>query len=161
MWKGNVVSIHVAVRATEPLEKVSQVRAVPGKGLEGDRYFSLQGTFSNTPGRGREVTLIEVEALDALKREYGLELAPEATRRNLLTRGVALNHLVGRDFRVGRAVLRGVRLCEPCSHLESLTQQGVIAGLVHRGGLRAEVIQDGIIRAGDVIEEVQASDPGA
>jgi MOSC domain-containing protein YiiM len=161
MLKGNVVSIHVAARATEPLENVSQARAVPGKGLEGDRYFSFQGTFSNHPGRGREVTLIEAEALEALKRDYRLELAPEATRRNLLTRGVPLNHLVGRDFRVGQAVLRGIRLCEPCNHLEGLTQQGVKAGLVHRGGLRAEVIQEGIIRAGDVIDEVLASEPDA
>jgi len=156
MWRGCVVSIHVGAAAAAPLESVAQVRAVPGKGLEGDRYFSARGTFSNPPGPAREVTLIEVEALEALRRDYALELAPGAARRNLVTRGVPLNHLVGRDFRVGQAVLRGIRLCEPCKHLEGLTRQGVIDGLAHRGGLRAQVIQEGLIRVGDAIEE-----PGA
>lgn len=154
MWKGTLVSIHVAASATEPPESVAEVRAVPGKGLEGDRYFFRRGTFSNQPGTGREVTLIEIEALEALERDCGLELAPGAARRNLVTRGVPLNHLVGRAFRVGPAVLKGMRLCEPCSHLEELTAEGVKAGLVHRGGLRAEVTQAGTIKIGDSIEEV-------
>lgn len=153
IWRGRVVSIYVGATAAKPLESVSQVRAVPGKGLEGDRYFSSQGTFSNPPGPSREVTLIEAEALEALRREYSIELAPGGARRNLVTQGVPLNHLVGRDFRVGEAVLRGMRLCEPCKHLEGLTQQGVIAGLTHRGGLRAQIIQEGLIRVGDVVEE--------
>jgi len=153
IWRGFVVSIFVGATATKPLESVAQVRAVPGKGLEGDRYFSSQGTFSNSPGPSREVTLIEAEALEALRREYSIELAAADARRNLVTQGVPLNHLVGRDFRVGGAVLRGIRLCEPCKHLEGLTQQDVIAGLAHRGGLRAQVIQEGLIRVGAVVEE--------
>ena len=154
MWKGEVVAIHVAAAAKGPMVSVTEVRAVPGKGLEGDRYFSKVGTYSNNPGSGRDVTLIEVEAIEALKRDYGIELPPADSRRNIATRGVPLNHLVGRDFKVGEVTLRGMRLCEPCAHLQKLTQQGVMRGLVHRGGLRTEIITDGIIRVGDKIQEL-------
>jgi MOSC domain-containing protein YiiM len=128
------------------------VRAVAGKGLEGDRYFNQVGTYSNHPGIGRQVTLIEIEAIEALKQDYDIELNPGASRRNIVTRGVALNHLVGREFKVGEVRLRGDRLCEPCSHLQKLTQQGVMRGLIHRGGLRAEILTAGVIRVDDVID---------
>lgn len=150
--KGSVVSIHIAPAAAAPLVAIEEVRAVPGKGLEGDRYFKGVGTWSNHPGSGREVTLIESEAQEALKRDYGIELDCGSTRRNLVTRGIALNHLVGREFRVGPVTLKGTRLCEPCSHLEGLTQKGVKSALVHRGGLRAEVLTGGTIRIGDAVE---------
>ncbi|MFQ5896901.1 MAG: MOSC domain-containing protein [Candidatus Methylomirabilia bacterium] len=137
---------------------VGEVRALAGRGLEGDRYFHRVGTYSDKPApRGgppaREVTLIEIEAIEALKREYGIALDPGDSRRNIVTRGVSLNHLVGREFRVGGVALRGARLCEPCSHLEQLTQQGVLRALVHRGGLRAEILRDGMIRVGDSVQE--------
>ncbi len=131
---------------------VDQVRAVPGKGLEGDRYFKQVGTYSGHPGSGREVTLVEIEALEGLRRDYGIDLDAGRTRRNIVTRGVALNHLVDHEFRVGEVTLRGVRLCEPCSHLESLTRPGVLRGLVHRGGLRAQILTEGSIHAGDTIQ---------
>lgn len=146
-----VVSLHIAASAAAPMQSVSQVRAVAGRGLEGDRYFSGLGTYSNDPGTGRAVTLIEIEALEALKRDYGVEIAPARCRRNIVTRGAALNHLVGREFHVGAVILRGARLCEPCSHLEKLTRQGVLRGLIHRGGLRAEIVSGGMIRVGDPI----------
>jgi MOSC domain-containing protein YiiM len=95
--------------------------------------------------------LIESEALEALKRDYGVELEPAQARRNLVTRAVALNHLVGREFTVGEARLRGTRLCDPCAHLESLTTRAVLRGLIHRGGLRADVVSGGMIRVGDSI----------
>lgn len=157
MWKGSVVSINTAPAAGEPMVPVSEVRAVVGKGLEGDRYFRHVGTYSGHPGPGgapaaREVTLIEMEAIEALKRDHGVEMNAGESRRNIVTRGVPLNHLVGREFRVGEAVLRGVRLCEPCSHLEGLTKKGVLSGLVHRGGLRAEILKDGVIRVGDPVQ---------
>ena len=133
---------------------VSEVRAVPGQGLDGDRYFHQTGTYSSRPGPGREVTLIEAESVDALGREAGILLAPGASRRNVTTRGVPLNHLVGRQFRVGEVLLEGVRLCEPCAHLESLTRSGVREGLIHRGGLRARIVTEGTIRIGDVIQPV-------
>jgi MOSC domain-containing protein YiiM len=97
------------------------------------------------------VTLIEIEAIEALGRDYDTDLAPGLSRRNIVTRGVALNHLVEREFKVGPVTLRGTRLCEPCSHLEKLTRQGVMRGLVHRGGLRAEIVIGGMIRIGDGI----------
>jgi MOSC domain-containing protein YiiM len=120
---------------------------VAGRGLQGDRYFD---DARDEPGR--QLTLIEAEALDALARDYGCALEPGASRRNIVTRGVALNHLVGREFRVGAATLRGVKLCEPCGHLAKLTVPAVKTGLVHRGGLRAEIVAGGTIRLGDAVE---------
>ena len=136
------------------MRTVSSIRAVPGKGLECDRYFLELGTYSDRPGPRREVTLIEIEALEAASRDYGIPLLPCESRRNIVTRGVYLNHLVDREFRVGEAVLKGLRLCEPCSHLESLTHKGVLSSLVHRGGLRAQVIREGTIQMGDPVEEL-------
>ena len=134
------------------MKSSNEVRAVAGKGLEGDRYFSQTGTYSNQPGSGRDVTLIEIEAIEALKRDYGIELNPGESRRNIVTRGVPLNHLVGREFKIGEVTLRGTRLCEPCSHLQKLTYQGVMRGLVHRGGLRAEIVTSGMLQVGDAIK---------
>lgn len=148
---GTVVSLHIAPAAAAPMLSVLEVRAVAGRGLEGDRYFNSSGTFSNDPGTGRHVTLIEIEAIEALQRDYGVELSAGAARRNIVTRGVALNHLVEREIRVGEAALRGARLCDPCSHLEKLARPGVLRGLIHRGGLRAEIVSGGMIRVGDPI----------
>lgn len=147
--KGKVVAIYITPRGGAPMVEVSTVRAVTGKGLEGDRYADGLGTYSAQPGTGREVTLIEVETIESLAREYDVEMGPAETRRNLVTLGLPLNHLVGREFRVGDVTLRGTRLCEPCNHLETLTRPGVRRGLIHRGGLRAEIINGGVIRAGD------------
>jgi MOSC domain-containing protein YiiM len=157
MWKGELVSIHIAPDATAPQRSVAEARVVPGKGIEGDRYFGGRGTYSNYPGNGREVTLIEIEAIEALQHEGPIKLTAADARRNLVTRGVPLNHLVGREFRVGAVRLKGMRLCEPCEHLEGLTQKGIKSGLLHRGGLRAEAISEGIIRAGDTIATVEDS----
>ena len=137
MSQGKVVSIHIVAVAAAPMKSATEVTAVVGKGLEGDRYFSKLGTYSDTPGSGRHVTFIEIEAIEALRRDYQIELEPSQFRRNVITRGVALNHLVNRQFKVGNVTLRGTRLCEPCSHLEKLTCKGVMRGLIHRGGLRA------------------------
>jgi MOSC domain-containing protein YiiM len=152
MTEGVIVSIHIAPGAGAPLKSVESVRALAGKGLEGDRYCNEAGTYSYQGGSARQVTLIEVEALEALKRDDGIEIDPGASRRNLVTRGVALNHLVGRKFKIGAVTLHGIELCEPCSHLQKLTKDGVMRGLVHRGGLNAEIFTDGVIRAGDPVE---------
>jgi MOSC domain-containing protein YiiM len=109
-----------------------------------------QGTFFK-PEPDFELTLIEAEAIEALKRDYNVELAPGESRRNLVTRGVALNHLVGRDFQIGGVKAHGIRLCEPCSHLQRLTGKQVIKGLLHRGGLRAQILTQGSIRVGDAV----------
>lgn len=150
-WAGQIVFIQIAPVASEKLISVREVQAVAGEGLEGDRYFKKVGTYSKVPGGGRQVTLIELESVEALKRDLKIELEPAQTRRNIVTRGVPLNHLVGKQFRLGEVVLQGVRLCEPCDYLESLTSKGVKGGLLHRAGLRADIIRDGTIRVGDPI----------
>lgn len=150
MFQGVLVAIYIASDQGLPVQQVPEARAVPGKGLEGDRYFSGQGFFSDYPGTGREITLIEIEAIEALEIK-GIALEPGAARRNLVTRDVPLNHLVGRKFRVGEVYLQGMRLCEPCEHLEELTRKGVLKELIHRGGLRADILRGGIVRRGDAI----------
>ena len=152
MFTGSVHSIHIAAVASEPTTSVDEARAVPGKGLEGDRYFKGEGAFSDRPGPDRELTLIEIETIEALERDYKLKLSPGAARRNIVTRDVPLNHLVGIDFSVGEVTLRGLRLNEPCNHLASLTEEKVKQGLVHRGGLRAQILTEGVIRPGDTIQ---------
>lgn len=149
-----VVSLHIAPSGALPMQSVAQARAVAGRGLEGDRYFSGLGTYSNNRGTGRHVTLIEIEAVEALKREYAVDTAAALCRRNIVTRVVALNHLVEQEFSVGEVVLRGMRLCEPCVHLERLSVPGTLRGLIHRGGLRAEVVSGGMIRIGDTITAI-------
>ncbi len=150
MSTGTVESIYIAPVATATSVSVKEVLAIPGAGLEGDRYASGKGTFSK-PEPDYELTLIEAEAMEALKRDYGVELAPGESRRNLVTRGVALNHLVGRDFQIGEVKARGIRLCEPCDHLQRVTGRELIKGLRHRGGLRAQILTQGTIRIGDSV----------
>lgn len=149
---GTVVSIHVATTGAAPMKSVTTAQAVVGQGLEGDRYYSKLGTYSNQAGSGRDVTLIEIEAIEGLKRDYEIQLDPGQARRNIVTRNVALNHLVEQEFRIGDVVLRGTRLCEPCAHMEKLTVKGAMRGLIHRGGLRADIVKGGTIQVGDLIE---------
>ena len=160
MWEGTVVSIHVASEESGQMKCITEVRAVPGRGLEGDRYFTGTGFYSKKSSfGGREVTLIEIESVEALFRgvlnaegeRLGISLTAADTRRNIATSGVPLNHLVDREFHVGAVLMRGMRLCEPCKHLEDLTQHGVVSGLIHRGGLRAQILTEGLIRVGDAI----------
>ena len=151
MAPGSLVAIQIGRQAEGRLESVASARAVPGKGLEGDRYFRGDGSFSKHPGGGRQVTLIASEMIDALGREHGITLSAPETRRNLVTQGVSLNDLVGQVFQVGSVRMKGVRLAEPCEHLERLTKAGVIKGLVHRAGLRADILDEGVLNVGDPI----------
>jgi MOSC domain-containing protein YiiM len=158
MFEGKLSAIFIAPAASQPMQSLPQVEAVAGRGLVGDRYSAAAGTFSTgQSGKAdalkpdQELTLIESEALAAAAREYGIELAPLEARRNLLTQGVPLNHLVAREFLVGSVRVRGLRLCEPCKHLEKLTGKALRQSLVHRGGLRAQVLVSGTVRVGDVI----------
>ena len=152
MFEGSVVSIYIADGPGTVMLPVQEAQAVPGKGLEGDRYFKNLGTFSK-PQPDRELTLIEIEAVEGFRNELGVEFEPGAARRNVVTRDVPLNHLVGREFQIGEVKFRGIRLCEPCGHLARLSHEGVLPGLVHRGGLRAQILTQGVIRAGDVVRE--------
>lgn len=152
MSQGRIESIHITPTAEAAMRSVDQAVAVAGVGLEGDRYAARMGSFSAKPKPGRQLTLIEAEAIEALERELGMVLAPGETRRNLITRGVALNHLVGREFTVGGVRLLGHELCEPCGDLARMTgKPQILPGLVHRGGLRAEIIEGGLIRVGDSV----------
>ncbi len=150
MADGTVVLITIAKGGGEATAPIDQVRAVAGRGLEGDRYFNKTGTFSSSSGNGREVTLIESEAIDAAARDCGCEMEYEDTRRNIVTRGVALNDLVDREFRVGDVRMRGVRLCEPCN--VSFPEADMKNAFVSRGGLRADILNDGVISIGDSVE---------
>jgi MOSC domain-containing protein YiiM len=149
---GTIDAIYIAADAKKPTHAIEQVRAIPGVGLEGDRYALKQGTFYK-PEPDFELTLVEAEAIEALKRDYDIELTPGEARRNLVTRGVALNHMVGREFKIGDVRVRGIRLCEPCNHLQTLVGRPVIKGLRHRGGLRAQILSAGTIRVGDEVRE--------
>jgi MOSC domain-containing protein YiiM len=159
-WQGSVESIHIARSAGEPMESLDDVRAVPGRGLEGDRYSTETGHYSGRPSvGGREVTLIEREVIEHLDggiitswgTKLDIELAAGETRRNIMTTGVPLNHLIGREFWVGEVLMRGTRLCEPCNYLEGLTKSGVRMALMHRGGLRTNILNEGVIRIGDTV----------
>ncbi len=158
MFQGHIISIYVAAKAGLRTESLEHVEAIAGRGLEGDRYFEGTGHWSNNSGVSREITLIEIESIEALVREKNVEITPSAARRNLVTRGVPLNHLVGCEFHVGIVRLRGTRLCEPCQYLEGLTTKGVLAGLIHRGGLRADIVSGGTIRVGDLVTQSKNSE---
>src|SRR5438132_2879541 len=156
MFEGTVISISISPNAEGAMQSVDEVRAIPGKGLEGDRYFFRQGTFYK-PQPDRELTLVEAEAIEAFCEDFKVEFNLSATRRNVVTRGVPLNHLVGKEFWIGEVKARGLRLCEPCSHLQSLSHPKVLPGLVHRGGLRAQILTEGTIRVGETVREAKLS----
>lgn len=142
---GSVAAILVAAEAERVMRRVERAEAVAGRGLAGDRYHDGRGTFS-APGRGYELTLVEADVLDSL------DLPWEQARRNIVTSGIALNGLVGRRFRVGDVVCAGRRLAEPCAHLERLSRPGLLRPLVHRAGLRADILEGGTIAVGDRID---------
>ena len=146
MCKGHLVSINIAEKNGAPIRSVPEILAHPGKGLLGDRHYNAKSSSSDNLA-----SFIEIEAIEALRHEKDIELDPPDTRRNLVTSGIPLNHLVGVEFRVGEVSFKGVRLCEPCRHLEKMTAPGVLSGLVHRGGLLAAILTEGVIRAGDTI----------
>jgi hypothetical protein len=144
---GTVAGILIAPDAEAPLSRVDEAEALAGRGLAGDRYAAGRGTFGG-PGRGYQLTLVEAEVLD----EIGLPW--EEARRNIVTRGISLNGLVGRRFRIGSVECVGRRLAEPCAHLERLARPGLLRPLVHRGGLRADITQGGFVRLGGEIEAI-------
>jgi MOSC domain-containing protein YiiM len=151
--QGRVEVLAIADRAEAQMQQVTTVRAIPGRGLEGDRYAEHAGTFTprGTQGVGYDLTLIEAEVLDELTLADGGRLGYAEARRNIVTRGVDLNGMVGRRFTVGGVECIGRRLCEPCAHLERLTRAGVLRELIHKGGLRADILTEGVIHEGAAI----------
>jgi MOSC domain-containing protein YiiM len=136
---GSVESVAISPEESALPARVDEVQ-VSAQGIPGDRY-----------AEAGDLTLIEAEALEGLHRDAGIELTHEESRRQVLTRGIGLNELVGKRFTVGNVECLGVELCEPCAHLQSLTYEGVLRGLVHRGGLRAEIVSGGRIAVGDAV----------
>lgn len=135
-----VEAIHLGAPRVAELWAVDSVRALAGKGLEGDRHFHEEGAAP-----GQALTLVEAEVVE----DVGLPAGE--TRRQITVRGVELNELVGKRFRVGEVECFGVELCEPCSHLEAMTRPGIIKELVHRAGINADILSDGTIRVGDAV----------
>jgi len=158
---GTVEAIAITPQREGAMARVDGATAHAGRGLEGDRYFEQRGTFTNKHGRGHDLTLIEGEVLEKLELPAG-PLAPEDARRNVVTRGIDLDALVGRRFTIGEVECFGQRLCEPCAHLERLTAAigapGTLRALIHKGGLRADVLSDGRIAVGDPIAASDAED---
>jgi hypothetical protein len=149
---GKVVALMVAEHGSAEALVRDSITARPG-GIDGDRYQDGTGTFSTNPRRvGQDITLLEAEALDELAAQ-GVSMAPEAARRNVVTRGVDLDALIGTHFYIGEVHCFGQRRAEPCAHLEQLTEPGTLRGLVHRGGIRADILDAGTINVGDTIRE--------
>ena len=146
---GRVEGIYISADHGDLPEPFESVRALAGRGLEGNRYF-----FDDAPA-GTALTLIAAEAVEAMEREHGISLEPRESRLNVVTRGIDVNELVGKRFRIGDVECQGVELCEPCASLQAMTKPGVIKGLAHRGGLNADILSDGAINVGD---EVVADD---
>lgn len=150
---GHVEHIHIAPYESAPMQSVGEVEAIKGVGLAGDRKANRTGYWSDAFA-GREITLVEAESLEMLARDHDIVLGPGGTRRNVTTRDVRLNDLVGKTFRVGDVVMTGVKLCEPCEHLQGMVGKPVIKPLTHRAGLRAMLVNSGVIHVGDAVELV-------
>jgi hypothetical protein len=153
---GEVVAIHVASGAGAPMRGLASAEAIPGEGLVGDRYREGTGFYSPIPTDpgARELTLIGEESLAAVLNETGIVLGPEEHRRNITTRAIALEPLLGKRFRIGEVICEGVRPCPPCTHLEEITGKHVMKPLIHRGGIRVRIVTGGWIRVGDPIQEL-------
>jgi hypothetical protein len=147
---GTVEAILVAPEAGAPAEPRSEVRAVAGSGLEGDRHTAGKGTFpSGLPGSA--LTLVEAEVCES----FTPPLSADDHRRNVVTRGIDLNRLVGHEFLLGDVRCRGMRLCEPCTVVQRYADRPILRPLVHRGGLRADILADGVVRVGDAVRAAQ------
>ncbi|HEX9270910.1 MAG TPA: MOSC domain-containing protein [Candidatus Binatia bacterium] len=149
-WQGKVVSLYIAPEPSKPMVALSEVRAFADRGLEGDRFFRESWKAANRPDKA--VSLIEEETIQAAAAELGIEAFGDKTRRNIVTRGVPLVELLDREFTIGNVVMRGIRLFEPCGHLEKISKvAGIFRALEHRSGLKAAILSDGVIRVGDPI----------
>jgi len=152
---GRVEAIRISPSAGAPMETVWRVAAHAGGGLEGDRYQLGTGNYADRPGPGRGLTLVAIESLEqANKASPGLDITPAETRRNVTVRGVDLDALIGREFRIGSLRCLGVRLAEPCAYLEGMLGRPALAALAHRAGLRADILEDGEIAVGDEVVRV-------
>ena len=149
---GSVVALFTTDRMSAPMKKMEELNALAGRGIDGDRYFLGTGTYSKKPEPGRQVTLIKIEILEWLKDEFEVTVKPEECRRNVLTRGIEINELIGTEFFVGPVRLRAHRITQPCRYLENLLDQpGLYKALWDNGGISCEILSDGVIKEGDMI----------
>lgn len=148
---GTVEYIHMASEMGKPMTALPAARVLAGKGIEGDRYASGIGRYSNHPAPGRHVTLIEIEVMEDIARVWGIPFAPHASRRNITTKDIRLNFLVGKKLHIGSVVLDVVRLCDPCLYLQQLLNRPVLRPLAKRAGIRCDVVTAGTISVGDTI----------
>lgn len=148
-WTGTLEHIHITPAKSQPMRRVEEARLVAGRGIEGDRYLLGTGTYSIKPGEDRQVTLIEAEMLARVAADCGHEIGIDEHRRNLTVSGVPLQHLVGLRFRVGEALLEGVRINQPCKYLNLMLKRDVYMALWNRSGLNCKVVEGGTIRPGD------------
>ena len=153
IWEGEVVALYVSATATEPMQSLHEAHLVEGRGIEGDRYYLQGETVSDDEEPAYEVTLIEEETFETLHYETKVSVAAESLRRNIVTRGFSVNHLVEREFQIGEVRLRGVSLYEPSPQLMDSVGHKVAVSMMHRGGLVAEILSNGVIRVGDLIHE--------
>lgn len=148
---GTVEAIYRFAASGAPAEELQMASLVAGVGIEGDRYALGKGHFSEDGRWGQALTLIEAEAIEYLASEHGVEMPVADARRNIVTRNIDLNALMGKRFRIGGLLCQGSRLAEPCAWLQKTTPPGMLRGLVHRGGLRADILEDGIVERGDLV----------
>lgn len=151
---GRLVAIHIAPAAGQPMQSVETAEARAGGGLIGDRYDARTGHWSPIKRRGDWLSIIEQEEIDRLATDWGLRLGPGETRRNLTTQGIRLDSLLGKRFRIGEVVCDAIRHCEPCTYLEGLLGREIIYPLVHRAGIRVEIVSGGTIHVGDEVVPV-------
>jgi MOSC domain-containing protein YiiM len=152
-WQGVVRHLHRTPRAFLPMQSFPELNLVAGRGIEGDRYMigNEAGFYSHKPEEGRQVTLFEIETLDALARDAKITLLPQEHRRNVTVQGVPLNHLVGRRFWLGETLLEATRLSTPCRHIEEILGKAVFDPLINRSGLNCRILQGGTVRVGDTV----------
>jgi MOSC domain-containing protein YiiM len=143
--------IHIAPEASKPMIMLPEAEVIAGAGIKDDRYANKSGYYSAGPKPGRQVTLIEAEVIEAIARERSIPFTPHDSRRNITTRGIRLNPLVGSKLRIGTVILEVIRLCDPCKYLEGLVGQPVLQPLVNRGGIRCDVLTGGVVRVGETI----------
>jgi MOSC domain-containing protein YiiM len=149
-WKGNVISLYIAPEPAGPMLSVPLVQAFADRGLEGDRFFRESWTAAKRPDKA--VSLIEEEVLEMAAAEQQIKISGDKTRRNIITRGVPLIDLLDREFVIGKVIMRGIRLFEPCAHLEKVSKlSGIFRALENRSGLKAAILSDGVIHTGDPI----------
>jgi MOSC domain-containing protein YiiM len=155
-WQGVVRFLHKTPRAFLPMRTFPEIELIAGRGIDGDRYLIGQetGFYSHKPEEGRQITLFEIETLEALKRDHGIDMLPEEHRRNVTVEGVPLNHLVGRRFRLGETIVEATRLSTPCRHIEEILGKPVFDPMINRSGLNCKIIVGGTLRVGDTVRPI-------